>query len=250
MIKQLIGTRSNVVYGVRTRRKGETMFKRIACSLFYIVINSLSEVPLPLNTGDFRVIDRRIINVFNALQENGKYIRGLISWIGFKQTPFYYERDPRFAGSPKYTVKKLFQLASIGIFYFSKKPLTLAFTFGCLSVVAGLLLSIWIVFNKIVNPQFVITGWASTILMIIYFGGIQLLTIGILGQYIGSLFDEVKRRPEYIVDEVVELDARGLEKEGVAPAASVSLLASLRRPLPSPEWRIAEGSPELVGTKN
>lgn len=206
MIKLLVSSGSNVVYGVRTRRKGETLFKRVACSLFYIILNKLSEVPLPLNTGDFRVIDRRIIEEFNSLQENNKYVRGLISWLGFKQSPFYYERDPRLAGAPKYTLKKLVRLASTGIFYFSKKPLMIATAFGFLSVAAGLLLSSWILFNKLAHPQYLISGWTSLILMVIYFGGVQLLTIGILGQYIGSLFDEVKKRPQYIIEQSYQFE--------------------------------------------
>jgi glycosyltransferase involved in cell wall biosynthesis len=203
MIEQLISTESNVVYGVRKCRKGETLFKRITASLFYWWLNRLSEVPLPLDTGDFRVIDRKIINTFNRLQENNKYIRGLISWMGFKQTPFYYERDPRYAGSTKYTLRKMVRLASIGVFYFSKKPLKLATTFGFLSVAAGLLLSLWIFCSKLLTPQYSVSGWTSIMLLVIYFGGVQLLTIGILGQYIGSLFDEIKARPEYILDNEV-----------------------------------------------
>lgn len=203
MIEQLVASGSNVVYGVRKSRKGETLFKRMSASLFYALINRLSEVPLPVDTGDFRVIDRKIINTFNRLEENNKYIRGLISWMGFKQTPFYYERDPRFAGATKYTLRKMVRFASTGIFYFSKKPLQLATTFGFLSVAAGLLLSLWILWNKLAQPQYSVSGWASLILLVIYFGGVQLLTIGILGQYIGSLFDEVKARPEYILDEEI-----------------------------------------------
>jgi dolichol-phosphate mannosyltransferase len=206
MVRQLLSTGSNVVFGVRKKRRGETLFKRATASVFYNLINRLSEVPLPVDTGDFRVIDRRIIDAFNALSENNKYIRGLISWLGFKQIPFYYDRDPRFAGSPKYTLKKLVHLATTGIFYFSKKPLRIATAFGFLSVAAGLLLSIWILCNKLIVPQYLISGWTSTILLVIYFSGVQLLTIGILGQYIGSLFDEIKGRPEFIVDHTVNLE--------------------------------------------
>src|SRR5688572_17614836 len=123
MIRQLISTGSNVVYGVRKKRKGETVFKLVTARLFYGFLNRLSEVPLPMNTGDFRVMDRRIIDAFNTLKENNKYIRGLISWLGFKQTPFYYERHARHAGATKYTLRKMIRFASIAIFYFSKRPL-------------------------------------------------------------------------------------------------------------------------------
>jgi glycosyltransferase involved in cell wall biosynthesis len=203
MIRQLRATGSSVVYGVRRRREGETLFKLVTAKLFYLVLNRLSEVPLPVDTGDFRVIDRKVINAFNSLKENNKYIRGLISWVGFKQTPYYYERHSRHAGATKYSLKKMIRFAATGIFYFSKKPLKLATTFGFASVAIGMLLSLWILFNRIFNPQFLVTGWTSLILMMIYLGGVQLLTIGILGQYVGSLFDEVKRRPEYIIDDTV-----------------------------------------------
>jgi dolichol-phosphate mannosyltransferase len=206
MIRQLIDTGSNVVYGVRKKRNGETWFKIATALLFYRLLNKLSEVPIPVNTGDFRVIDRKIIDAFNALGEGNKYIRGLISWIGFKQTPYFYERDPRHAGSTKYSLKKMLRFASTGILYFSKKPLKIATTFGFLSMAAGFLLSLWLVFNKIFMPQYLVSGWTSLVLTVIYFGGVQLLTIGILGHYVGSLFDEIKKRPEYIIDEMTQLD--------------------------------------------
>jgi polyisoprenyl-phosphate glycosyltransferase len=245
MVKQLLATGSNVVYGVRRVRKGETLFKRGCAALFYQVLSKLAEVPVPVNTGDFRVIDRKIINVFCSLPENNKYIRGLISWIGFKQTPYYYDRDPRAAGCPKYTFLKLVRLASTGIFYFSKKPLKIASTFGFLSVAAGLFLSLWILFNKLVSPQYLISGWTSTILVVIYFGGVQLLTIGILGQYVGNLFDEIKKRPEYILDdEVMTQVIRTREGNLAAPTFSdrAGLRAGLGGPRVAPDELVPAGS--------
>jgi dolichol-phosphate mannosyltransferase len=221
MIRQLVATESNMVYGVRNQRKGETIFKRATASIYYRFLSMLSEVPLPLNAGDFRVIDRKIINAFNSLQENNKYIRGLMSWMGFKQTPFYYDRDPRYAGETKYSLRRMLRFASTGIFYFSKKPLKIATTFGFSSVAAGLVLSLWILVNKLLVPQYIVSGWSSIILLTIYFGGVQLLTIGILGQYIGSLFDEVKRRPEYIVDEPVHRESDNAVLEQLASVHSV-----------------------------
>lgn len=206
MIELLLTSGSNVVYGVRKKRQGETIFKRVTAKIFYSFLNSLSEYRLPVNTGDFRVIDRKIIDAFNALPENNKYIRGLISWIGFKQTPFYYERHPRFAGATKYSLNRMVRFAATAIFYFSKKPLQLATSIGFISVVAGFLLFVWILSNKLMNPRYLVTGWTSVILAIIFFGGVQLLTIGILGQYIGSLFDEVKKRPEYIIAQTRNLE--------------------------------------------
>lgn len=247
MIRQLRETGSNVVYGVRKRRRGETLFKRASARLFYLTLNQLSEVPLPLNTGDFRVIDRKIIDTFNGLKENNKYVRGLISWIGFKQTPFYYERSARFAGETKYTLGKMLRFASTGIFYFSKKPLKLATSFGALSVAAGLLLSCWILYCKLATANYLVSGWTSIILVVIYFGGVQLLTIGILGHYVGSLFDEVKKRPEYIVDEVVQLEECRLEREEIVTPTFAPSLGSFRRSLPKPSAGVAAESHTLAG---
>jgi dolichol-phosphate mannosyltransferase len=227
MIRLLVSEKADVVYGVRKSRKGETWFKLVTANLFYLILNKLSDAPMPLNTGDFRVVDRKVIDAFNALPENTKYIRGLISWMGFRQRPYHYERDARFAGSTKYSLAKMIRFACTGIFYFSKKPLQIATAFGFLSVAAGLFLSAWLLFNKFVSPQYLVSGWTSMVLIVIYFGGVQLLTIGILGQYIGNLFDEVKRRPEYIVDEIVKRERESVKTDAVmyfplAEAASSS----------------------------
>ena len=212
MIKVMLDANANSVYGVRRKREGETLFKLLTARYFYRFLNSLAEAHLPPNTGDFRVIDRKIINCFNGLSENNKYIRGLMSWIGFRQVPFFYERQARFAGVTKYTFKRMVRLASIAIFYFSKKPLRLATTVGFAGVIGGLILAAWIVYNKFRNPQSLIAGWPSVILTITFFGGVQLITIGILGQYIGSLFDEIKKRPEYIVAEAINFDPGATSK--------------------------------------
>ena len=166
---------ANSVYCVRRSREKETLFKRLSARLFYRTMNRMSEVQFPLDTGDFRLIDRKIMDQFKRLPEHGKYIRGLISWIGFKQVPFYYERKARVAGETKYPLSKMLRFASNALLYFSKKPLRLASSLGFLAVIVGLLLALWTL--------------------------LQLLTIGVLGQYIGVLFDEIKNRPEYIIDE-------------------------------------------------
>ena len=195
----------NVVFGVRTSRKGEGIFKRITAKLFYKIINRLSDVPLPKDTGDFRLIDRMVIEEFKNLKEKNKYIRGLISWIGFKQCPFYYEREPRLAGQTKYPFTKMFRFATTGLLYFTKKPLSIAIAIGFLSILIGLGLAIYTIVVKLKTPQNAVPGWASTIITIIFFGGIQLLSIGVLGKYIASVFDEVKNRPEYIVETKINL---------------------------------------------
>jgi dolichol-phosphate mannosyltransferase len=203
MLDVLEKEKCNVVYGVRIKRKGESFFKKMTARVYYRLINYLSDVSFPIDTGDFRLVDRQIIDVFNSMPEKNKYIRGLISWVGFKQCPVYYERDARFAGETKYPLRKMLHFASIGMFYFSKKPLMLATSIGFFSILAGLVFAGWLFASEIFGFGHVITGWTSTILVIIFFGGVQLLTIGVLGQYIGSLFDEVKNRPDYIISEKI-----------------------------------------------
>lgn len=192
---------ANVVYCVRLSRDGESRFKLLTAKWFYRLFNSMSEVHFPLDTGDFRLIDRKVMDEFGRFSEHGKYIRGLISWIGFKQVPFYYERKARIAGETKYPLRKMFSFASNAMLYFSKKPLKLATGLGFLSVLVGIILAVWFTLGKIYGFSNAEVGWTSIMTSIIFFGGVQLLTVGVLGQYVGILFDEIKARPEYIVDE-------------------------------------------------
>ncbi|HOS15450.1 MAG TPA: glycosyltransferase family 2 protein [Bacteroidales bacterium] len=203
MLKIMHEQNANVVYGVRKKRKGENWFKLITAKYFYRLLNKLSDVRFPVDTGDFRLIDRRIIDTFNRLEEKNKYIRGLISWMGYKQVPCYYEREERFAGETKYPFKKMLRFAMIGVFYFSKKPLQIATFSGFISVAIGILYGLVALITKIINPEALVTGWTTLIILIIFFGGVQLLTIGVLGQYIGNLFDEAKDRPEYIIGDKI-----------------------------------------------
>jgi dolichol-phosphate mannosyltransferase len=164
------------------------------------MLNKLSEVSFPLDTGDFRLMDRKVMDEFNRFREKGKYVRGIISWVGFRQVPFYYHREPRMGGETKYPFRKMVHFAGTAMVYFSKKPLKLAIGLGTLAVVIGLIFAIYIVIGKIYGFTNAETGWSSIILLIIFFGGVQLLTVGVLGQYIGIIFDEVKDRPEYIIE--------------------------------------------------
>ena len=192
----------NVVYGVRKERKGETFFKRITARMFYRLLNWLAGMDLNTDTGDFRLIDRKVIDAFNGFNEKNKYIRGIISWMGFKQIPMHYNRDARLHGKTKYTLKKMLNLASIAMFYFSKKPLKASLTLGFISILVGIALTIWVLYVQL-GGGYTVPGWASTIITIIFFGGVQLLTIGVVGEYIGNILDEVKNRPEYIIDEKI-----------------------------------------------
>lgn len=197
---------ANVVYCVRKKRDGESWFKKITARLFYRSLNTLTEVRFPVDTGDFRLIDSSVIKEFNRFRERGKYIRGLISWIGFKQVPFYYQRHSRLAGETKYPLRKMIKFAMTALTYFSKKPLQLALALGGLAILIGLILTVWYVLGKIIGYTNSESGFTSIMIAIIFFGGIQLFTIGSLGQYIGVLFDEIKARPEYIIKEKLHIE--------------------------------------------
>jgi polyisoprenyl-phosphate glycosyltransferase len=203
MVKTHLEQNANVVYGQRESRKGETFFKTFTSKAFYRIINSLSDTSLPVDTGDFRLIDRHVIDAFKNLPEKNKYIRGLISWVGFKQVPIMYKREERFAGETKYPLSKMLKFASTSMLYFSKKPLKIALALGLLSLLVGLLLGIYVISGLYFRPETVVTGWPSIIISIIFFGGVQLITIGVLGEYLGNVFDEIKNRPEYIIHEKI-----------------------------------------------
>jgi len=203
MLEVLRKQNCNAVYGVRNHREGESVFKKLSSRLFYRFYNWIAEVEFPVDTGDFRLIDRKIIDHFNGLRERGKYVRGLLTWVGFRQLPFYYARDARKSGQSKYNFGRLLKLAFNIIFSFTKRPLEVALGLGafCIVISAGLLAYTFM--SRLLVP---LKGWASTLTVIIFLGGVQLVTIGVLGQYIGLIFDEVKRRPEYIVDEIIETE--------------------------------------------
>jgi dolichol-phosphate mannosyltransferase len=192
----------HVVFGVRTERKGESAFKKWSAKLFYRFLNHLSDVSLTVDTGDFRLLDRSVINAFKTFNERNKYIRGIISWMGYKQEPIYYQREPRFAGVTKYPLSRMLKLASVALFYFSKKPLKLSITLGVSSLTIGIVLTIWVLAVQFSGTQ-TTPGWASTLITIIFFGGVQLITIGVLGEYIGNILDEVKNRPEFLIEEKI-----------------------------------------------
>ena len=208
MIQAMIDSNAQVVYCVRKSRKGEGIFKKLSAKAFYRLLNFFSEVRLPVDTGDFRLIDKSIIREFNQMHEKGKYIRGLVSWIGFKQVPCYYEREARFAGETKYPFSKMLKLATTSLLYFSTKPLKLATALGFFSVMFSLILGVWSVLGKLMGYTHASSGWTSLFVLIIFFGGVQLLTIGIVGAYIGNLFDEIKNRPEYIIEKKVNFETK------------------------------------------
>jgi polyisoprenyl-phosphate glycosyltransferase len=188
-----------VVYGVRAKRKGESAFKVASAKLFYRLLNRLSEMPLPLDTGDFRLMDRKVVEAFKAMREENRYVRGMVAWIGFKQVGLPYERDARYAGETHYNMRRMLELAVAGIMSFSRKPLEISTRFGMLVTLIAFFAGIWVIIGKLVHPDTVIAGWTSVLIAVLFMGGVQLISIGVLGAYLGRVFYETKRRPLYVV---------------------------------------------------
>ncbi len=192
----------HVVYGMRTDRPGETRFKLWTAKLFYRLLNRLSDVQIPLDVGDFRLMDRRVVEVMRSMPERDRYLRGMVSWVGFRQIAVMYRREPRFAGNSKYPVFKMLKFATDGIISFSTIPLRLSVWAG---VAAIFLAFAGIVYALIVRLYFSEThwvrGWTSTFVAILFLGGVQLIFLGFIGEYIGRIYGEVKRRPLYVVQD-------------------------------------------------
>ncbi len=188
-----------VVYAKRTAREGEKRLKRWTAALFYWLLNQLTDIKIPQNTGDFRLIDRKVILEMRKMKERNRFVRGLSSWVGFKQIGIEYKRNQRYAGETKYSFRKMLKFALDGIFSFSQKPLKIATNIGFFSIFVGLLLIIYVFFGKFFFPEITVPGWASLLIAVVFFGGVQLFTIGIIGEYIGRIYDEIKNRPLYII---------------------------------------------------
>lgn len=193
-----------VVYGVRTDRPGESRFKLLTAHIFYRVLNRLSDTPIPLDTGDFRLMDRTVADVLRDMPERDRFIRGLVSWIGYRQLALPYRRAERFAGTTKYPLRKMIRFASDGMISFSVKPLKLAIMVGVLSALAACAGIVWVLGGRLLTDGWVVPGWTGTIIAILFLGGVQLLCTGILGEYIGRIYMQSKGRPLYVVGELVE----------------------------------------------
>ena len=191
-----------VVYAQRTQRRKEGWFKRFTAYLFYRLLKRLADVDIPTDTGDFCLMDRQVVDVLNSMPERNRYIRGLRSWVGFQQTSVLFERDPRFAGEVKYTFSKSFALAINGLVSFSKVPLRLSTYVGLLSAVVAILMAVLVLYWRLVVPHSPLTNFTIILMAIFFLGAIQLVSIGILGEYIGRIYEEVKGRPLYTLGEV------------------------------------------------
>ena len=201
----------DVVYGRRAKRKGESLFKRASAFLFYRILNSLSDVSIPNDTGDFRLVSRRALNAVLDMPEQTRFVRGMFAWVGYKQIGLEYIREARMVGETKYPFKAMLRFATDALTGFSLRPLRFATRLSFLSLFVTLLMAVY-VFGSLIMFN-TAPGWASMVLAVSFFSGIQLLTLGILGEYIGRLYVETKRRPLYFLSEEVGTKSAQKQKE-------------------------------------
>lgn len=194
---------NEVIYGKRKTRKGESAFKLFTAKMFYKTLNALSDVEIPRDTGDFRLVDRKVVDTINSLPEHNKFLRGLFSWVGYEQYAFEYERQERFAGKTKYPLRKMIKLASDGIISFSTKPLKLVGTLGLISIIVSIVILIYALISYIFKLNNLSPGWTSIMVAVTFFAGVQLLSIWIMSEYVGRIYDESKQRPQYIIDKKI-----------------------------------------------
>jgi glycosyltransferase involved in cell wall biosynthesis len=209
---------ADVVYGVRKSRSGETAFKRATAHGFYRLLSRATEVDIPLDAGDFRLMSRRALDVLLAMPEQARFIRGMVAWIGFKQVPFAYDREQRFAGDTKYPLKKMVRFALDALTGFSSAPLKLASHAGLLLSAGSLLLILYIAYAWASGQN--IQGWTSLMLVVVVLGAVQMFVLALMGEYIGRLYNESKRRPLYIVEEVAGGERREARLGYVAEATA------------------------------
>lgn len=195
-----------VIYGKRKMRKGESRFKLFTAKMFYEMLNALSDVDIPKDTGDFRLVDRKVVDTINQMPEHNKFLRGLFSWVGYRQIPFEYERQERFAGKTKYPLRKMVKLASDGIISFSNKPLKIVGLVGILSVGISFFILIYALASYFFQLNELSAGWTSLMVAITFFAGTQLISLWVISEYIGRMYDEAKKRPEYIIDETINVE--------------------------------------------
>lgn len=190
---------SDVVYAQKKKRHGIGPVKRAAYYAYYRFLGRLTEVAVPPDTGDFCLMDRHIVDLLNAMPERNRYIRGLRAWLGFKQTAILFDRPGRYAGTTKYPLRKMVALAFDGILSLSKAPLKLAMFFGFFASAISFMLGLFFVVERLRGPGYLARGWASTIVVVLFLGGVQLICLGVIGEFIGRIYDEVKQRPLYVV---------------------------------------------------
>jgi polyisoprenyl-phosphate glycosyltransferase len=215
----------DVVYGIRTKRHGETIFKRVTAAVYYRILRKLLGFDIPLDAGDFRLMSRKVVIALRSLRERHRFVRGMVAWVGYRQTKVFYERPARFAGETKYPLSKMLKFAVDGITSFSVVPVRLATYLSMLSGLLAIAIGSWSFFQKVTGAH-VVEGWTTIMVLIALSSAAQLLVMGILGEYVGRTYEEVKKRPLYTVAERINLPGdEPLVREGGQP------------PLPSEPWR-------------
>lgn len=200
----------DVVYGQRNKREGETAFKKASAFVFYRILNWFVDINIPKDTGDFRLISSRAVDVLNSMPEHHRFIRGMVSWIGMRQEPIFYDREPRFAGKTKYPLSKMIGFAVDAISGFSIQPLRFASWFGVFTGVLTLGLLCFVIFEYLLGNT--IEGWTSLALIILSLGSVQLFVLGVMGEYLGRIYIESKGRPLYVIQEVLNSNNSGIFK--------------------------------------
>jgi dolichol-phosphate mannosyltransferase len=198
---QLMDEGADVVYGQRSNRLGETYFKKTTASLFYRFLARITDVPIPRNSGDFRLMSRRVVDLINAMPEQHRFVRGMVSWVGFRQVPLLYERKERVAGETKYPLRRMFDFSIDAITGFSVTPLRIASGLGMLFALTGLFGLAYALWSWIAGVT--VPGWTSVVIIVLILGSVQLMVLGIIGEYLGRLYMETKNRPLFIVDQVI-----------------------------------------------
>jgi dolichol-phosphate mannosyltransferase len=216
---------ADVVYGVRTHRAGETPFKRATAHAFYRMLARATEVDIPLDAGDFRLMSRRALDALLAMPEQARFIRGMVAWIGFKQVPFAYQRDERFAGTTKYPLRKMIRFALDALTGFSSAPLKVASHAGLWLSVGSLLVMLYILAGWLSGRA--IPGWTSLMLVVVVIGAVQMFVLALMGEYIGRLYSQAKQRPLYIVQDIA---GRGIA-EATVQQHRLGIVASAKGPV-------------------
>lgn len=204
MYSLMLQGQHDVVYGKRAFREGETWFKKASAALFYRILSKMCDIEIPQDTGDFRLMSRKVVDCFKQLRERHRFVRGMIPWLGFSQAPLEYTRHKRFAGKTKYPLRNMLAFATNAILSFSNKPLTIATRLGFASIIAAFMGAFGMLLIKAFTSM-PVPGLASIIITIAFFSGIQLFVIGLVGEYVARIFEESKGRPLYIVDKKINV---------------------------------------------
>lgn len=204
----------DVVYAKRISRKGESALKKLTSKAFYRVIKRVSHVPIPEDTGDFRLMSRRAVNALNSLRERNRYMKGLFAWIGYSQTAVPYNRDPRYAGESKWNYLSLWELAVEGITSFTVAPLKLSTYLGLLAATGAFLYGLWIIVKTLIYGD-PVAGYPTLMVVILFLGGVQLLALGIIGEYLGRIFSESKQRPLYLINNLYKSETEEVDRNTV-----------------------------------